>query len=459
MIAVNSPILRNLATSTRSAQVGLHRAFARVEKAGDSLEATRERGDSGQFSYATRLGGNTRHRHTHLKNLQNATTYVQMQQAGLEKASQVFERISQLATQATDPFLNYGQRQGMNEEMDGLKKELEFLRTADLQGKYLYDDLASYTAKSVDFGDALDEQQPPAESNVYTTFYKGQNRPVNRWTSSKDVLYNSGRIILEVNGGGHGERYYVKQGENIIFDTGQWWETSGHAYQYDFDKFIIDFAPGQDTTFQFVPMDTAGNEDTRISGVTASPNGNLDNNNYYQNQLNTSDFSNSFTSSGQVTTSQADTDSSIISVVVESTSLFQITAKYEQTGPTNYQTVGQKGASEAVTLEPIGFGTLSGLGIGTLTDAQNTLRAVLEEIKGVGVQLGRIGSNFSLIDQSTALSSEKVAAGQIALSRMSEGEFPQSSLELAMQQIKMDSNISLMTQANEMSKQIYSLLW
>ena len=64
-----------------------------------------------------------------------------------------------------------------------------------------------------------------------------------------------------------------------------------------------------------------------------------------------------------------------------------------------------------------------------------------------------------MIDQSTALSSEKVAAGQIALSRMNEGEFPQSSLELAMQQIKKDSNISLMTQANEMSKQIYSLLW
>jgi len=446
MLSVNAPIMGTLAASSRQSQIGLHRAFARVQKAGDSLESTRNSGDSGQFAYATRLSGNTRHRSTHLNNLQNATTYVQMQQAGLEKATQVFERISKLAMQASDPFLNYSQRQSLNEEMDGLKKELESLRTQDFQGKYLYDDLASYTAKSVDFGDALDETQPPAESNVYTTFYKGQNRPVNRWTSSKDVLYNSGRITLEVNGGGHGERYYVKQGNNIIFDTGQWWETMGHAYQYDFDKFIIDFAPGEDTTFQFVPMDTAGAEDTR-NGSTPTPNGNFDNQSYYNSQL------------GSVTTAQANTDSSVISVVVESTSLFQISAKYEQTGPTNFQTVGQEGSNEAVTLTPVGFGTLSGMGIGTIEDAKTTLDAVLEEIKGVGIQIGKIGSNFSLIEQSYNLSGEKVAAGQVALSRMNEGEFPQSSLEFAMQKIKMDSNVALMTQAKDMSKKIYSLLW
>ena len=119
------------------------------------------------------------------------------------------------------------------------------------------------------------------------------------------------------------------------------WRTAGNAYKFDFDKFIIDFAPGQDTTFQFVPMDTAGNEDTRW-GNTPTPNGNLDNQSYYTSQLGTSDFSGSLTSAGQVPTSQATTESSEISVVVESTTLFQISAKYERVGPTNFQTVGQK---------------------------------------------------------------------------------------------------------------------
>ena len=41
-----------------------------------------------------------------------------------------------------------------------------------------------------------------------------------------------------------------------------------------------------------------------------------------------------------------------------------------------------EGSNEAVTLNPVGFGTLSGMGIGTIEDAKNTLNAVLEEIKG-----------------------------------------------------------------------------
>ena len=458
MLSAASPILSHLASSNRVAQIGLNRAYARIGASGDSLESTRLSGDSGQFSYSTRLDGTTRASQSHMRNLQNATTYVQMQQAGLDKARQVFERISILANQATDPFMSNSQRQALNEEVDGLKQELASLRTADFNGKPLYDDFASKTVKSIDFGDDLDETQPPAESNVYTTFYKGQNRSVNRWTSSKDVLYNSGRITLEVNGGRMGERYYVKQGNNIIFDTGQWWETNGHAYQYDFDKFIIDFAPGKDTTFQFVPMDTAGNEDTRTGSIPA-PNGNFDNQSYYTSQLGTSDFSDPFTRAGQVTTNQATTDSSIISVVVESTSLFQISAKYEQTGPTNFQTVNQENAYDSVTLAPVGFGTLQGMGVATLSDAKNMLTDVLAEIENVGHQLGTIGANLTLIEETHNMAGDRVAAGQVALARQSEGEFPESSLELAMSQIKAQGNVALLTQAKEMSKSIYNLLW
>ena len=93
-----------------------------------------------------------------MQNLQNSTTYVQMQQVGLEKARQVLERISVLASQATDPFLNNTQRSMLNDEMDGLKSELENLRTTDFNGKYLFDDLASLTAKNFSFNDDLKEE-------------------------------------------------------------------------------------------------------------------------------------------------------------------------------------------------------------------------------------------------------------------------------------------------------------
>ena len=50
---------------------------------------------------------------------------------------------------------------------------------------------------------------------------------------------------------------------------------------------------------------------------------------------------------------------------------------------------------------------MSGMGVGTVEDARATLEAVLEEIKGIGLQTGKLGSNFSLIEQSSNLSGEK----------------------------------------------------
>ena len=144
----------------------------------------------------------------------------------------------------------------------------------------------------------------------------------------------------------------------------------------------------------------------------------------------------------------------------ESTILYsKIRANYEQTGPTNYQTVNQENAYDSVTLVSVGFGTLQGMGVATLLDAKNMLTDVLAEIENVGHQLGTIGANLTLIEETHNMAGDRVAAGQVALARQSEGEFPESSLELAMSQIKAQGNVALLTQAKEMSKSIYNLLW
>ena len=150
------------------------------------------------------------------------------QQAGLEKARQVLERISVLASQAADPFLSNTQRASMNDEMDGLKSELENLRTTDFNGKYLFDDLASLTAKNFSFNDDLKEEVGVTE-----------------YSASEDVMYKSGRVILDVNTGTWMERFEVMQGSNTLFDSG-YWATNGNAYSDDFDRFIIEFSPGKD---------------------------------------------------------------------------------------------------------------------------------------------------------------------------------------------------------------------
>ena len=76
----------------------------------------------------------------------------------------------------------------------------------------------------------------------------------------KEVYFDKGKFSLEINGGATGERYMLKQGNHIIFDTAggssgnDKWATVGNAWQYDFDKFEIEYSPNEPTTFRFVPQ-------------------------------------------------------------------------------------------------------------------------------------------------------------------------------------------------------------
>ena len=46
--------------------------------------------------------------------MQNAVSYIQMQEAGLKKAHQIYERMSVLASQAMDPMLSDADRANLN---------------------------------------------------------------------------------------------------------------------------------------------------------------------------------------------------------------------------------------------------------------------------------------------------------------------------------------------------------
>ena len=112
-----------------------------------------------------------------------------------------------------------------------------------------------------------------------------------------------------------------------------------------------------------------------------------------------------------------------------------------------------------MTLEPVGFGTMTGMGVATLADAKATLTSVLEEMKGIGIQTGKLGANLTLIEEAYNLAGDRVAAGQVSLLRMSEEDFTDSSMEYAMKKIQADGNVALLSQAKEMSSKIYNLLW
>ena len=90
---------------------------------------------------------------------------------------------------------------------------------------------------------------------------------MNFWEVTKDVIYNSGKISIDVNGGRIGERYILKQGEKIIiFDT-DIWETNGNAKQFDYDRFIVEWGPGKPTTFQFVALSDGNSTEVDLDGA------------------------------------------------------------------------------------------------------------------------------------------------------------------------------------------------
>ena len=268
------------------------------------------------------------------------------------------------------------------------------------------------------------------------------------------------------------ERFEVMQGSNTLFDSG-YWATNGNAYSDDFDRFIIEFSPGKETTLEFQQLDTGQGGGNKNSPSTGEPNnpsswqsdGTFNNQGFVNATLPGVGTENREIGAAQlsgVVLGNSDGKSSLITVKITSPSdnnLFQARAYYEQTGPTNYQTVGQEGSNDAVKLNPVGFGTLTDLGVATRSDAQKTLSSVLSEIENIGFQLGTIGSNLTLIEEAYNLAGDRVAAGQVSLLRMSENDYTDSSMEVAMKKIRADGNIALLTQAKEMSNKIYDLLW
>ena len=85
-----------------------------------------------------------------------------------------------------------------------------------------------------------------------------------------------------------------------------------------------------------------------------------------------------------------------------------------------------------MTLEPVGFGTMTGMGVATLEDAKTTLSSVIDEMTGIGIQLGKLGSNLTLIEEAYNLAGDRVSAGQVSLLRMSENDYTDFSMEVAM---------------------------
>jgi flagellin-like hook-associated protein FlgL len=67
------------------------------------------------------MGAENRSKTKLASSMQNAVSYIQIQEAGLKKAHQIYDRMSQLANMASDQFIDESTRTELNSEFQGFK--------------------------------------------------------------------------------------------------------------------------------------------------------------------------------------------------------------------------------------------------------------------------------------------------------------------------------------------------
>ena len=317
MIGIDTSTLNKASVSMHRSTNGVQNAVGRLLNSGNASKSLLGGGDTGGLSMVSRLGAENRSKSQLAKSMQNAVTYVQMQEAGLRKALAIYERMSDLASKSMDPLMSDADRVSFSLEFETLKQESLSIRSNTFQGKVLYDDIAAYIKDDIDFGAGLAETTPKT--------YENFSGATDAWEVTKDVKFTSGIMTIDVNGGTAGERYILKQDSNIIFDTGNNWDTRGNAKSYDFDRFIVEYSPGKDTTFEFVPLSDGNSTQTDLDGAdnikgnaddeTVPSDSTFHNKSYYLANLNLSDdgsasgmdskLGTKFKNQGQVSTNSA----------------------------------------------------------------------------------------------------------------------------------------------------------
>ena len=465
-----SYLFDDMAMNMHRSATGIEHSTRRLMNSGDAAESMRESGDGGGLTMASRLGAENRTKSKLASSMQNAVSYIQMQEAGLKKAHQLYERMSLLASQAMDPLLSQSDRSVLSTEFETLRQDSLSIRADTYEGKILYDDIAAYVKKDVDFGAGLAETTPKTYEN-----FSGNT---DAWEVTKDVKFTSGIMTIDVNGGTSGERYILKQGSLKIFDTGDNWDTAGNAKKFDFDRFIVEYSPGQNTTFQFVPLSDGNSSQTDLDGAdnikgndddeTVPTDSNFDNKSYYLANLGLADDGSpsgmdsktgtKFTNQGQVSTTPANNETTSLTLRIESTSLFQIAANYSVPSiPSNYVTLGDS-STDSVTLDPVGIGLMQNVSISTAGEAASAVVSLAKEIEGIGAQMGTIGANMSKLEIAGERLSNQVYLSEMGISRLTSNILADESTQMAKEQIRLQSSQALMAQAFSLSENILNTL-
>lgn len=137
MLSPNSPIYGNLSHATGRAMLDLQRSTSKSLSV-NSTEVAISKGNGGDASYSARLSSLSDQRKVESDNLQNLISYGQMQDAGLESALQVMNRMGSIAGTATNSVISANERAILSTEFETLKGRLAEIKKIEFQGYSLF---------------------------------------------------------------------------------------------------------------------------------------------------------------------------------------------------------------------------------------------------------------------------------------------------------------------------------
>ena len=450
-------------------------SIKKISSTGNAIkQAAYSGGGGGTVSFAARLNNSAISKRNSINAFQNTITFLQAQADGLRQAEKIYQRMQTLAQKALDPMLGISERELITDEFNDLLNQSAELRGSKFNNTALFDDLAASTQYEVNFGDG----------ELANLTNNGAAIDVNE---EKDVLYNKGIMTVDVNGGNAPERYTIEQGGELIFDTGLW-KTKSNARNYDFDRFIVEFGPDQQTTFKFVPLPAGGATNVDIVNTppgypdnvtnsnSAAENQTYDNKSTYLQQLGLSDdgtpsgwdtrIDTKYTTLGQVTTNSINSDSSVIKLRVESpSSIFQVKGSFSL--PEIEKSISGGEHNLQVELNKIGLGLMrvndesSGfpfMQIDTIENAKSALESLEVELDGIVEQMGRLRSNFNRVEISIDAMTKFTASENNLLSRIGDSDISVELLELSKSKIKRQQSASMMAQAIHVNQDVVDIL-
>ena len=382
--------------------------------------------------------------------LQNAITYNQAQKDALTYAGEIYKEMKTLATKALDPLTNNKDRGLLNEQFEALRQKGLELNDLEIGGKKLFYKSAATTKYEASF---TPEGTQNNANRTGTIFYDGGTR--NYWDETRDLFSNSGKLTINHKPWSAWDRLSVFQDDpdNPIFDTGKWTTTNN-----DFDKFIVDYGPGRETTFKFVPQDSNGN-------------GKFDNESEYLKhlQLTSIDPTQELQNQGIVKTNPANANSTELTIrVIASGSVFEWNADWENTEVA--ESINQHVARPndlQFNLNPLGFGLLREqnvddgfplISINTIEGAQIAGEIIEGEIKALGDQVGKLSSNFTRAETVLEAVETKLLNHEIALQRISDEGLEDELLSISLKKFQRESKISLLTQARSVNQAVANFL-